>query len=79
MIYDNVIMRTIVELPDEQIKALTALCEAEGISRAEAIRRALADMLAKSHAGTRQQAFGSWDRKGDSRQLVEALRQEWER
>ncbi len=37
MIYDDVIMRIIIELPEDQVNALAELCKSEGISRAEAI------------------------------------------
>ena len=47
MIYDDVIMRTIIDLPEEQVRGLAALCEAQGISRAEAVRRAVARLLAE--------------------------------
>ena len=36
-------MRTIIELPDAQIGALKSFCDREGISRAEAVRWAVAD------------------------------------
>ena len=72
-------MRTIIDLPDEQVQALAAWCERENISRAEAIRRALAGMLAAEKKGGRDTAFGSWKtRTRDSRQLVDALRREWD-
>jgi predicted transcriptional regulator len=77
--YDNVIMRTIIELPDDQVAALSELCEAEKISRAEAIRRALAEMLSRKQATNREQAFGAWAQRGDSRKYVEGLREEWEK
>lgn len=72
-------MRTIVDLPEDQVKALAELCRAEGISRAEAVRRALAQMLARSHARGRETAFGAWSRRGDARQIIETLRGEWDR
>lgn len=79
MIYDDVIMRTIIELPDEQVQALAELCDAEKISRAEAIRRALATMLAQQPATGREQAFGAWGKKkADGRKMVERLRKEWD-
>ena len=37
-------VRTIVDLPEEQIRKLTLLCRRERISRAEAIRRAVPDI-----------------------------------
>lgn len=41
MIYDNIVMRTIVDLPLDQVNALRKFCEALGISRAEEVRRAV--------------------------------------
>lgn len=77
-IYDVVIMRTIIELPDDQVLALADLCRTEKISRAEAIRRALGEMLSRKQAHRRESAFGAWTHRGDSRAVVEQLRQEWE-
>ncbi len=42
--YDDV-MRTIVDLPEDQLAALDAWREARGVSRAEAVRRAVAKLL----------------------------------
>ena len=72
-------MRTIVDLPDYQIAALVELCEREQISRAEAVRRALDAMLAEKQVTTREAAFGTWTARGDSRDTVAALREEWSR
>jgi len=79
MMYDNVIMRTIIDLPDEQIRSLRLLCQRDGISRAEAIRRALAGMLASQKPGSRAAAFGAWSgKKKDGKKVVRALRAEWD-
>jgi Arc/MetJ-type ribon-helix-helix transcriptional regulator len=79
VIYDDVIMRTIVDLPDEQVKALARLCESRGISRAEAVRRAVARLLADEQRPGREQAFGAWSGKGiKSTTLIRELRAEWE-
>jgi len=75
----DVIMRTIIDLPDHQIAALAELCERENISRAEAVRRALDAMLAAQKGATRDAAFGAWSPRGDSRAVVDALREEWTR
>lgn len=78
--YDNVIMRTIVDLTDEQVKSLAALCAAKGISRAEAVRRAVTRLLAEEQRPERAKAFGAWSRKQlDSAATVRRLRDEWER
>jgi len=73
-------MRTIVELPEEQLQGLTALCRREKISRAEAVRRAVAGLLDEQKPSEDGLAlgFGLWKgRKLDSRQYVEQLRKEW--
>lgn len=73
-------MRTIIDLPDEQLEALDALCLRDGISRAEAVRRAVAGHLARERAPDVRAAFGIWrDRPVDSLTLVATLRDEWAR
>lgn len=75
-------MRTIVELLDPQVEALARLCRKKGISRAEAIRRAVDKMVADDEAAgaaeNRRAGFGLWQgRKAESRSYVGALRVEW--
>ncbi len=78
--YEDVIMRTIVDLTEEQVKSLAALCAARGISRAEAVRRAVAKLLAEEQRPGREQAFGAWKRKNpDAAEVVRTLREEWRR
>ncbi len=72
-------MRTIVDLTDDQVKSLAALCAAKGISRAEAVRRAVARLLAEEQRPDRARAFGAWRRdKSDRAATVRRLRDEWE-
>ncbi len=72
-------MRTIVDLPQEQVEALSQVCEQDNISRAEAIRRAVSQMLKARSGASRESAFGAWkDRGEDSAQIVAELRDEWE-
>ena len=83
MTNDDDAMRTIVELPDSQIKALARFCRREGVSRAEAIRRAVDKLVAGGEMAEAQQnlqaGFGLWrGRKLDGRDHVEKLRAEWE-
>ena len=52
-------MRTIIDLPEEQVKALDTYRKKERISRAEAVRRAVAAFL----AGKLQRRF---DFRGES-------------
>jgi len=71
-------MRTIIDLPEQQIAALGEYCEHERISRAEAIRRAVEAMLASRVPAERAAAFGCWAPRGDSRAMVDELRREWD-
>lgn len=73
-------MRTIVDLPDEQLGALARLCEEQNISRAEAVRRAV-DRLLKENSGRDQDAaFGLWKgRRINASAHVTKLRREWDR
>lgn len=77
--YDDA-MRTIIELPDEQVRALDTWRESRGLSRAEAVRRAVAHLLqhevdARAAATA---AFGLWrERALDGLAEQERLRAEW--
>jgi Arc/MetJ-type ribon-helix-helix transcriptional regulator len=74
---DDVIMRTIIDLPEAERAQLDALCRQRGLSRAEALRQALRLWLERqqpSHA----EVFGLWrDRQPGALASQEALRQEW--
>ena len=73
-------MRTIVELPESLLESLSLLCRRDRISRAEAIRRAVAKLLTEENPseGGMAGAFGIWkDRAGDARKLRAQLREEW--
>ena len=72
-------MRTIIDLPPEQVDALDAWCRQEGVSRAEAVRRAVAEHLRKHHTGGGTRAFGIWrDMAEDGLAYQERLRSEWD-
>jgi len=71
-------MRTIVELPDEQLAALRDLCTQEKTSRAEIIRRAVGQYLQSNQSGKAKNAFGLWKKKKINALAYEArLRAEW--
>ena len=71
-------MRTIIELPQEQLTHLDAHCRRENVSRAEAIRRAIAAMLAERSKADAAGAFGLWrDRAASADADLERLRREW--
>jgi len=71
-------MRTIVDLPDEQLDALAALCAREKISRAEAVRRAVDHLLKETTPHRKDVGFGVWKhRRISSRKFVDKIRSEW--
>jgi len=70
-------MRTIVDIPEQNIQALDAICGREHISRAEAVRRAVADYLTRNKSEG-DAAFGIWKGRGqDGLTYEDALRDEW--
>lgn len=73
-------MRTIIDVPSDQLEALDAHCTREDISRAEAIRRAVARYLEEIGTPDARRAFGLWrDRPVDGVAYERALRDEWSR
>ena len=73
-------MRTIVDLPDDQMAALKALAERNGLSRAELVRRAVAAYLEQRRMPTGDAAFGLWHKRGeDGLDYEDRLRREWDR
>lgn len=73
-------MRTIVDIPDDLLKEIDALAESEKISRAEAVRRAMAEYLASRRAPRSNAAFGIWrSKKVDPLAYEDSIRGEWNR
>jgi metal-responsive CopG/Arc/MetJ family transcriptional regulator len=52
--------RTIIDIPDAQMHEVDRLCKRLGISRAEAVRRALRDFVS-GHDHVRIDGFGLWN------------------
>jgi len=81
LIYDNVIcyhMRTIIDLPDPLVKELDKHARHHDVSRAEAVRRAIAEYLSRRPAPKSDAAFGIWRKKNvDGLTYVDRLRDEW--
>jgi metal-responsive CopG/Arc/MetJ family transcriptional regulator len=72
-------MRTIIELQEQQIEALKAISARKGLSRAELVRRAVAEYLQHHQADSDGEAFGLWaNRQKDGLTYQESLRREWE-
>ncbi|MGO1078579.1 CopG family transcriptional regulator [Inquilinus sp. CA228] len=74
-------MRTLVDIPDEQLEQLTEISTRENTSRAAIIREAIAGYLAKRRKVGAKDAFGLWRREGqdvvDGVEYQKALRGEW--
>lgn len=75
-------MRTLVDLPQNQLEALARLGKANGRSRAALVREAVAEYLGKHQAGDLDEAFGLWQNETgeveDGLAYQERLRAEWE-
>jgi metal-responsive CopG/Arc/MetJ family transcriptional regulator len=71
-------MRTIIDLPQEQLQQLAELCRRHALSPAEAVRRAIAMFLAEE-SQTQEDAFGLWEGRGAEGVGYQQLqRDEWE-
>ena len=74
----DIFMRTIIDLPDEQIEDLAEICKKENISRAALIRKAVSEFLQKYSAKKMGDAFGIWKNKGeDGLKYQRQIRSEW--
>ena len=72
-------MRTLVDLPEDELEELSALSRSRKVSRAELIRQAVSGFLAQNKAGL-EDSFGLWKRRGvDGVEYQEKLRSEWGR
>jgi len=71
-------MRTIVDIPKEQLKALSKVCERRDISRAEAVRQALRSYIEQTRDADPNEVFGLWkDRHVDGLKYEDSIRGEW--
>ncbi len=73
-------MRTLVDIPERQIMDLSLLCQTEGVSRAEIIRRAINSYLTQ-HKPKEINSFGLWKNENkiseDGLEYQKKLRNEW--
>jgi metal-responsive CopG/Arc/MetJ family transcriptional regulator len=71
-------MRTVIDLAPEQVAALDAISRCERISRAEAVRRAVAQYVRTHAQEGASDAFGLWaDASIDGLEYQQRLRAEW--
>lgn len=81
-------MRTLIDVPDQQLDELAAICASRRLSRAEVVRQAIAAFIERNRP-SREAAFGLWKDQtvylpGESEPLPEdgvayqeKLRSEW--
>jgi hypothetical protein len=81
-------MRTLINMPDHQIEDLEAICAARKLSRAEAVRQAVAAFIEENRP-SHEPAFGLWKDQAvylpdeaeplpkDGLAYQETLRSEW--
>jgi len=70
-------MKTLIEIPENQVQSLSGLCKRFNISRAEAIRRAI-DLFVQKNQSQTADVFGIWkDKNGDGLNYQNQLRDEW--
>jgi metal-responsive CopG/Arc/MetJ family transcriptional regulator len=73
-------MRTLVDIPQNLLEEIDSLAKREDISRAEAVRRAIADYVAAKSPSRPGAAFGIWKSKRiDALDYEDSLRGEWHR
>jgi metal-responsive CopG/Arc/MetJ family transcriptional regulator len=70
-------MRALIDIPDDQVEALAEMAKNEKVSRAELIRRAIADLVASRTAISKSAAFGLWGAKEDGLAYEDRIRSEW--
>jgi hypothetical protein len=72
-------MRTLVDIPAEDLKLLNGVVKTLAISRAEFVRRAIAKSLEPHRLSQEQAAFGLWARRRvDGLKYQERMREEWQ-
>jgi predicted transcriptional regulator len=70
-------MRTLVDIPSDDVKALDAAAERAQKPRAALIREAISDYLARHAVDASEEAFGLWDGKVDGLAYQRKMRSEW--
>ena len=71
-------MRTLIDLPDAQIRALAALCERVRQPRAAVIREAVAEYLERRATKSSEAAYGLWGAEAlDGLDYQRKARAEW--
>jgi metal-responsive CopG/Arc/MetJ family transcriptional regulator len=64
--------RTIIDIPDAQLREVDRLCQLLGISRAEAVRRGLQGFV-QQNEDVKTDGFGLWQSAAAPRQSAKVL------
>ncbi len=71
-------MRTLIDLPDDQVSSLAEISARSNQSRAALIREAIAEYLANHRQRPPEDAFGLWGKNGaDGLKYQKKARAEW--
>jgi metal-responsive CopG/Arc/MetJ family transcriptional regulator len=71
-------MRTLVDIPAEDLDLVNGVAKKLDISRAEFVRRAISQYLRPHRTDPAEEAFGIWrDRPVDGLEYQERMREEW--
>ena len=71
-------MRTLVDIPAEDLDLVNGVAKKLDISRAEFVRRAISQYLQPHRTDPAAEAFGIWrDRPGDGLEYQKRMREEW--
>jgi hypothetical protein len=74
----GIVMRTVVDLPDDHVRELAELSKRRNQSRASLVREAVAIYLEARKRGNKDKAFGLWQPKGaDGIAYQRKVRAEW--
>ena len=69
--------RTIIDIPDEQLREIDRVCRALKISRAEAVRRGVSAFLERNQT-VEENGYGLWrDAEVQAKGLLESIRAKW--
>jgi metal-responsive CopG/Arc/MetJ family transcriptional regulator len=71
-------MRTLIDIPENQLAELALICANRQQSRAEVVRQAIGAYIAQQTRPEAAQAFGSWGAGEDGVAYQQRLRSEWQ-
>ena len=73
-------MRTLIDIPENDLKRLTRLSKARKVPRAQLVRTAISEYLRKQRGDGLEKLAGIWaDRNIDGLDYQLAMRREWDR